>query len=281
MKKKTTVGAFLRDLFRKKEKAQESAREKEIVRLAQQKAGKLSILEIVAETSMNSAEVEEIMNEMAGRGLVNMDVTETGGIIYVFPGIAERFILDNQELFRREMSRDAPPPTHPAPKESSSPPRQSGAPPKRDLPPAPKPTPPPAPPKPNVFQRVSQQEIIFELTECERAGRNATCRIRVQAERRSKQVGIRPGAKIYDEAAREYLAQVSPSSSDSHTSTNAKTGFVEYVWIPAAATHAVYIAVRFALPTPQTRKIALLELHCKNDVLGPEFTVRFSDIPVE
>ena len=50
---------------------------------------------------------------------------------------------------------------------------------------------------------------------------------------------------------------------------------------PAAATHAVYVSVRFALPTPQTRKIALLELHCKNDVLGPEFTVRFSDIPVE
>ena len=276
MKKTSTVGTFLRDLFRKGEKEKQAAREKEIVKLAQQKAGKLSILEIVAETSMNSAEVEEMMNDMAGRGLVNMDVTETGGIIYVFPGMAERFILDNQELFRREISRDVPPP-HPAPKEIPPPPRQSGTPPKREpreLPPAP-------PPKPKVFQRVEQQEMVFELIECVRNGRNATCRIRIQAARRSKQLGLRPGAKIYDDAAREYLAQVSPSSGDSHASTNARTGFVEYLWIPAATTHAVNIAVRFTLPTPQTRKIALLELYCKNDVLGPEFTAQFSDIPVE
>jgi hypothetical protein len=69
-------------------------REKEIIRLAQQKAGRLSIPDIVAETSMNSDDAEHIMRELTTKGYVDMQVTESGVIVYEFYEIAHRKPLE-------------------------------------------------------------------------------------------------------------------------------------------------------------------------------------------
>ena len=69
-------------------------REKEIIRLAQKKSGRLSIPDIVAETSMNSDEADQIMRELTTKGYVDMQVTESGVIIYEFYEIAHRKPLE-------------------------------------------------------------------------------------------------------------------------------------------------------------------------------------------
>ena len=86
--KKSSIGDILKGLIGKNDKT--SIREKEIIQLAQKKGGRLSILEIVAETSMSTAEADAIMTEMTTKGYVYMNVTESGAIIYEFPGILER-----------------------------------------------------------------------------------------------------------------------------------------------------------------------------------------------
>ncbi len=65
-------------------------REKEIIRLAQQTGGRLSIPDIVAGTSMNTIEADAMMREMTTKGYVDMQVTEAGVIVYEFFEIVHR-----------------------------------------------------------------------------------------------------------------------------------------------------------------------------------------------
>ncbi len=83
MKKSSTFGKIVRGILGKDEKR--ARLEKEIVKLAQRKGGRLSILEIVAETSMNTKEADAILEEMTVKGYVMMDVTDSGAILYTFP----------------------------------------------------------------------------------------------------------------------------------------------------------------------------------------------------
>ena len=62
----------------------QAAREKEILKLAKKKQGELTIAEIVAETSMNSEEADEIMREFVVKQYVDMKITNEGAIIYEF-----------------------------------------------------------------------------------------------------------------------------------------------------------------------------------------------------
>jgi len=73
-----------------KKKEQESrksifaAREKEILKLAKKKDGELTIPEIVAETSMNAEEADEIMREFVVKQYVDMKITNEGIVVYEF-----------------------------------------------------------------------------------------------------------------------------------------------------------------------------------------------------
>ena len=77
------------------QKALHNQQEKQVIRLAQQKGGRLTIPEIAVETSMTTAEAEEFMQEMASKGYVNMEVTDTGVIVYEFYEIAHRGRLES------------------------------------------------------------------------------------------------------------------------------------------------------------------------------------------
>ena len=61
-----------------------ASREKEILKLAKQKDGELTIPEIVAETSMNTEEADEIMRELVVKRYVDMKITNQGSVVYEF-----------------------------------------------------------------------------------------------------------------------------------------------------------------------------------------------------
>jgi hypothetical protein len=74
----------------KKKSAEESrrtilaSREKEVLRLAKQRGGELTVPEIVSETSMNTEEADEIMRELVVKRYVDMKITNQGTVIYEF-----------------------------------------------------------------------------------------------------------------------------------------------------------------------------------------------------
>ena len=61
-----------------------ASREKEILRLAKQKGGELTIPEIVSDTSMNADEADEIMRELVVKRYVDMKITDQGTVLYEF-----------------------------------------------------------------------------------------------------------------------------------------------------------------------------------------------------
>ena len=76
------------------EQSRYALQEKEILRLAQEKGGRLAIPDVVVGTSLSSAEAETIMREMSARGLADMQVTDAGIIVYEFYEIANRHKLE-------------------------------------------------------------------------------------------------------------------------------------------------------------------------------------------
>ncbi len=68
--------------------------EKEIIRLAQSHGGRISIPEIVAATSLSTDEADSVMREMTTKGYVDMQVTDSGVIVYEFYEIAHRKPLE-------------------------------------------------------------------------------------------------------------------------------------------------------------------------------------------
>jgi hypothetical protein len=69
-------------------------REKQILQLALKKDGRLTIPEIAANTSMSTTEAEEFMRDMTAKGYVDMQVTDSGVIMYEFYEIIHRESLD-------------------------------------------------------------------------------------------------------------------------------------------------------------------------------------------
>jgi len=80
--------------MKQQEQARYALQEKEILRLAQEKGGRLAIPDIVVGTSLNSTEAETVMREMAARGFADMQVTDAGIIVYEFYEIANRHKLE-------------------------------------------------------------------------------------------------------------------------------------------------------------------------------------------
>ncbi|HEY7162583.1 MAG TPA: hypothetical protein VH815_15075 [Acidobacteriota bacterium] len=69
---------------KEQKKALQNAREKEVILLAQAKGGTLTIAEIIAESSLNPDEAEEVMNELVVKRYADMKTTDTGVMIYEF-----------------------------------------------------------------------------------------------------------------------------------------------------------------------------------------------------
>jgi hypothetical protein len=61
-----------------------ASREKEVLRLAKEKGGELTVPEIVSETSMNTEEADEIMRELVVKRYVDMKITNQGTVVYEF-----------------------------------------------------------------------------------------------------------------------------------------------------------------------------------------------------
>ena len=76
----------------------ESAREKEILRLAEQKKGLLTVSQIVMESSMNAAEAEDVLHELIVKRLVDMRTNPDGQVVYEFLEFT-----DAQEFERRKL----------------------------------------------------------------------------------------------------------------------------------------------------------------------------------
>ena len=61
--------------------------EAELVKLATERGGKLTIVEAVAATGLRAPQVEEAFRSLAQQGLADIDVTESGMLVYRFPDI--------------------------------------------------------------------------------------------------------------------------------------------------------------------------------------------------
>lgn len=73
-----------------KEQVMYVQREKQILRLAQEKGGRLTIPEIAANTSMTTVDADAVMREMTAKGYVDMQVTDSGVIVYEFYDIIHK-----------------------------------------------------------------------------------------------------------------------------------------------------------------------------------------------
>jgi len=73
-------------------------REKEVMKLATQRNGLLTIPDIVSETSMNSDEADDLMRELVLKRYADMKITDQGAVIYEF--------LELTRDFKQRSSRD-------------------------------------------------------------------------------------------------------------------------------------------------------------------------------
>ena len=71
--------------------------ESEILKLAQSRGGRLTVVEVVADTIISAEDAEATLGAMVGRGMAEPEVTEKGLIVYRFP--------DVQQLRDKESSR--------------------------------------------------------------------------------------------------------------------------------------------------------------------------------
>ncbi|HCL30879.1 MAG TPA: hypothetical protein EYQ31_11505 [Candidatus Handelsmanbacteria bacterium] len=61
--------------------------ENRILRLASQRAGRLTVMEAATETGLTAAECEEILRGLAEGGFIEIEVSDAGIMIYRFPDV--------------------------------------------------------------------------------------------------------------------------------------------------------------------------------------------------
>jgi hypothetical protein len=91
---------------KEQKKALQSAHEKEVILLARAKGGTLTIPEIIAESSLNSDEAEEVMKELVVKRYADMKMTDTGVIVYEFYEIIKQ---REEAEFSKEKSSNVDP----------------------------------------------------------------------------------------------------------------------------------------------------------------------------
>ncbi len=77
--------------------------EAEVLRLASAGSGRLAVVEIVRDLGVSSAEAEEALQALMRRGVADVEVTPSGGIVYAFPDIR---LLDEKSRARGILDED-------------------------------------------------------------------------------------------------------------------------------------------------------------------------------
>ena len=72
------------DLRHRKDRLRRQTLEAELIKLAERRGGKLTVVEAVAELAFDSETVSEVLEQMAVRGLVEVQVSESGVLVYSF-----------------------------------------------------------------------------------------------------------------------------------------------------------------------------------------------------
>lgn len=146
-------------------------REKEILRLAQRKGGRLTVLEVAAETSVTLEEAEQLLNEMSVRGHVGMQVADDGAMIYEFYGLGSKPTLE---------AKAAPLPSEPA-----------------------RNTPKPQAASSGAMQKTEANGLVFELIACTQRGGQLgmACAVTSPGADCELLVGA---ARLFDTAGNEY-----------------------------------------------------------------------------
>jgi len=63
--------------------------ESEILKLAQSRGGKLTVVEVVADTSMSVGDAEDALASLVERGVGDVEVTDSGLLVYVFRDVQQ------------------------------------------------------------------------------------------------------------------------------------------------------------------------------------------------
>jgi predicted DNA-binding transcriptional regulator len=80
-----------------RERVMRQTQESEILKLAQRFGGKLTVVEVVAETAMSAEDADAALGQLVQKGLAEPEVTDKGLIVYV--------IHDVQQLKNKQQSR--------------------------------------------------------------------------------------------------------------------------------------------------------------------------------
>ena len=98
-------GALLRSHFRAKgdfarqrEQLRLQTYESEILQLAQRKGGKLTVVEVAAETGLDAPTADAALQSLAQQGVADIEVTDSGVLVYAF--------YDIQKLPEKDSSRN-------------------------------------------------------------------------------------------------------------------------------------------------------------------------------
>lgn len=220
-----------------------SAQEKEIIRLAQQKGGRLTTLEIVAETSMSSSEVERLMKELTVNGYVGMQVSDTGVIVYEFYGLSQE----------RTAIREEPLPQPTAANQSQ-----------------PEPTTPHQRPTSHQLLKTEVNGILFEMKTCQQKEDGLRCYCAVTSQHHDSDVILGP-ARIFDMDGNEYRA------SKIQIANKAGKEKVQNTLIAQVRTTSGF---GFAGLSQRIESLALFEVMCTEVSSQNSFKIQFRQIPV-
>lgn len=98
-------GALIRSYFREKgsfvrqrERLRLQTYESEILLLAQRKGGKLTVVEVAAETGLDAPTADAALQSLAQQGVADIEVTDSGVLVYAF--------YDIQKLPEKDSSRN-------------------------------------------------------------------------------------------------------------------------------------------------------------------------------
>ncbi len=76
-----------RGLVRRRETLRRQTQEAEVLKLAQEHGGKLTVVEVASRLALPAATVEELLAGLHERGLAEIEITEAGLIVYSFPDV--------------------------------------------------------------------------------------------------------------------------------------------------------------------------------------------------
>lgn len=84
-------------LAERRERLRRQTLEAELLKLARRRGGKLMVVEAAAELAFDAETLEETLNAMAARGLCDVELSESGVMVYAFYDVRH---LDEKEAAR-------------------------------------------------------------------------------------------------------------------------------------------------------------------------------------